>query len=242
MRDRRKRIMAKISILGLADTRAMVLCIARGFMIDGKTAIVTDDTSYKRLMARDYDYAGKEVFGRLEDIDIIVDVNLKDKVNGTSIDQYLNTTLSGMGETYKNIVFVSDEVFDRTNGFTVICKGNEDNFDAAIKKCKVVADAVKEEKEYQANKDKPDALKSNAIQVIEVEIKQATKSKEADSNNVIRLSGTDLQWILGVEETKKLDVISNQQLINKIDGLVGEGCGMGNGRLAQLIARSYIAD
>lgn len=237
-------VMAKISILGLADTRVLVLCIAKAFMIDGKTVIITDDTSYKRLMVRDYDYtADKDVtFGRLEDVDIVVDTRLKDKVNGRSIDSYAFSTTEGMGETYKNFIFVSDEVFDKTNGFTIICKSDERTFDSAMKSCKAVVEALEEKKLNREDEEKPDALKTGAIKVVEVDIKSQVKGKGVDNGNVIRLGGPHLAWVLEVEETKKLDGIKDTALINKIDEIVGEGCGMGNGRLAQFMSRSYMAE
>ena len=102
--------MALISIVGNVDKRIVAIPLARGLSIDGKTAIITDDSSYKRLYSEDTNV------GTIDGIDIVIDY----EINENSID-----VLKETHEAYKHYVFVSNSYINKNSDLTILCRGRD---------------------------------------------------------------------------------------------------------------------
>lgn len=102
--------MALISIVGNVDKRIIAIPLARGLSIDGKTAIITDDSSYKRLYIEDTNV------GTIDGIDIVIDY----EINENSID-----VLKETHEAYKHYVFVSNSYINKNSDLTILCRGRD---------------------------------------------------------------------------------------------------------------------
>jgi len=102
--------MAIISVVGNLDKRIIAIPLARGLMIDGKTAIITDDTSYKRL------YKGSGNLGNISGLDIVIDYDLNEK----SVEKLAETY-----ESYKHYVYVSDSFIHPESNVTILCRGKD---------------------------------------------------------------------------------------------------------------------
>ena len=104
--------MALISIVGNVDKRIIAIPLARGLSIDGKTAIITDDSSYKRLYSEDTNV------GTIDGVDIVIDY----EINENSID-----VLKETHETYKHYVFVSNSYINKNSDLTILCRKRQGN-------------------------------------------------------------------------------------------------------------------
>ena len=102
--------MAIISIVGNVDKRIIAIPLARGLSIDGKTAIITDDTSYKRL------YKDNRDIGSISGVDIVIDYD----INENSIEKLHETY-----EAYKHYVFVSNTFLHKESNATILCRGRD---------------------------------------------------------------------------------------------------------------------
>lgn len=106
--------MNKASIVGNIDKRIIALPLARALSIVGKTAIVTNETEYRRVSIECEDTLS------CGDIDIVITQDLEGFDIGTLEEQTSNS--------YMHIIYVSNSYIDKESKVVCLCREPERTF------------------------------------------------------------------------------------------------------------------
>jgi len=207
--------MSIISIIGNIDKRIVAIPLARGLSIDGKTAIITDDTSYRRL------YKNGENLGSIDGLNILIDYD----INENSIEK-----LSETYETHKHFVFVSDNFIHKESNVVILCKGRDRS---------LIADDVAQKVGQLYENEDASSIKCKEITIT---VGSVDKVDKKEANSTIQMTDKYYKYLGTLEETKTLDAPKDTVLAKKIARLVGNDAGVLADTLEKLINRKLVID
>lgn len=103
-----------VSVVGNVDKRIVALPLARALAIVGKTAVITNETEYRRLSVENKDII------KCGQIEIMITQELQEN----SIERIEKETF----ETYSNIVYISNTYIHPESKAICLCRGIEKSF------------------------------------------------------------------------------------------------------------------
>lgn len=200
-----------ISIVGKADTRAVAYPLIRAMSMLGKTAVITDDGAYSRLLE------GRAYAGECSGVTIAVTLPIK---------QNIEQLEEALGQKVDNLFYISGSYVDENSTGVIICKGIDRGFQA---------DEPWERKTVTEQSEVIRKLVQNGAQVKEITVAfDRTKNKGEEG---ILLKEGMLKYIYECEERQELIPLEDRIYADIIAGMAHGLVGMGKKELATLIAK-----
>ena len=185
-----------LSIIGNVDKRIIALPIARALQLLGKTAIVTDNTEFLRLIE-----SGSKI-GNCHGIII----SWKETLDGSEYDSFVEFSK----ERPKYVIYVSNTYIKEDADKIVVVHGDDKSF---------LGDALN----VKVNKLKaslPEDLKSKGVDIA----LPANTVKDKKDTKRIQIGANELLWLWKVEEYKEIIPFSSKSM-GYILGYIGSSFG-----------------
>lgn len=204
----------KVSIIGNIDKRVIAYPLMRALAINGKTAVFTDDGSFKRLYVND----GNS--GVIDNVEVYV----TPEVNIDS-DKGIDKT----SEEIMNELFVSDSFVYPDSDATIIVRG--------IDRSMSILRDVEEEEEEDIEFEDDDKLEEEKQTKFEVVVSTSNEHKIKG----VKVLGPDiLKYLWDTEEYKTLLKVKDKTLVKILEPIVSNLMGVSTGDVAKLLSRDMI--
>ena len=204
----------KVSIIGNIDKRVIAYPLMRALAINGKTAVFTDDGSFKRLYVND----GNS--GVIDNVEVYV----TPEVNIDS-DKDIDKT----SEEIMNELFVSDSFVYPDSDATIIVRG--------IDRSMSILRDVEEEEEEDIEFEDDDKLEEEKQTKFEVVVSTSNEHKIKG----VKVLGPDiLKYLWDTEEYKTLLKVKDKTLVKILEPIVSNLMGVSTGDVAKLLSRDMI--
>lgn len=204
----------KVSIIGNIDKRVIAYPLMRALAINGKTAVFTDDGSFKRLYVND----GNS--GVIDNVEVYV----TPEVNIDS-DKDIDKT----SEEIMNELFVSDSFVYPDSDATIIVRG--------IDRSMSILRDVEEEEEEDIEFEDDDKLEEEKQTKFEVVVSTSNEHKIKG----VKVLGPDiLKYLWDTEEYKTLLKVKDKTLVKILEPIVSNLMGVSTGDVAKLLSRDMV--
>lgn len=206
-----------ISIVGKVDTRVVVYPLLKALSLQGSTAVVTEDGSYRRL------YFGSEDNGTVSGVDIILT---------SKIEDYIEGVVRESGIKYDYVVTVSSTVIPSGANGVLVCKGIDKSINGQSGKEELT-------EENDTNEDNkiviPDGITNKSLYI-------SYESAPKDGIPSVKLKDGFIRYIYGCEETKELQPVEDKGYIKTLSVLLSDLLKIGEKELNILFSRKeYLA-
>lgn len=202
-----------ISIIGNIDKRAVAYPLMRALAIQGKTAVITDDSSFNRLYLEDSNK------GQISNVDILI-TNEINKDNDKELDN--------KSEEIVNKLFISKYFVHPNSDKTVIVRG--------VDRSMSVLKDIDEDDDIED--DENDTSIEDDVQKV-FEIIVSTEQPQDKIKGLQLLSGDDLKYLWDTEEHKELIKVS-KNLIKIVSPIVESMLGISKNEATKLINRDLV--
>lgn len=204
----------KVSIIGNIDKRVIAYPLMRALAINGKTAVFTDDGSFKRLYVND----GNS--GVIDNVEVYV----TPEVNIDS-DKDIDKT----SEEIMNELFVSDSFVYPDSDATILVRG--------IDRSMSILRDVEEEEEEDIEFEDDDKLEEEKQTKFEVVVSTSNEHKIKG----VKVLGPDiLKYLWDTEEYKTLLKVKDKTLVKILEPIVSNLMGVSTGDVAKLLSRDMV--
>lgn len=204
----------KVSIIGNIDKRVIAYPLMRALAINGKTAVFTDDGSFKRLYVND----GNS--GVIDNVEVYV----TPEVNIDS-DKDIDKT----SEEIMHELFVSDSFVYPDSDATIIVRG--------IDRSMSILRDVEEEEEEDIEFEDDDKLEEEKQTKFEVVVSTSNEHKIKG----VKVLGPDiLKYLWDTEEYKTLLKVKDKTLVKILEPIVSNLMGVSTGDVAKLLSRDMV--
>ena len=204
----------KVSIIGNIDKRVIAYPLMRALAINGKTAVFTDDGSFKRLYVND----GNS--GVIDNVEVYV----TPEVNIDS-DKDIDKT----SEEIMNELFVSDSFVYPDSDATIIVRG--------IDRSMSILRDVEEEEEEDIEFEDDDKLEEEKQTKFEVVVSTSNEHKIKG----VKVLGPDiLKYLWDTEEYKTLLKVKDKTLVKILEPIVSNLMGVSTDDVAKLLSRDMV--
>lgn len=212
--------MKSINFVGNIDKKILTLPLARGLSWMGETLIITDDTSYKRLL--------------LENENTVNGIKIicipEDQISIDYVEDYDD------GVEYSNVVFDTTKRIVEGNNRLIVCRGK--NRQLIPHEVSIVVDEVDIDGEYET---------ASVEVVITAEYKKQELKKlgtldrgeeSKDKAKLLELKPVHYKWLSLAQETKEIGVLKDSQTISFIAETVGECFGKSEKDMTDILSRA----
>lgn len=206
-----------ISIVGNVDKRVVAYPLMRALAVQGKTTVVTDDTSFKRLYLEDSNN------GVISNVNVII----VEKVTKESID-----LMSDNSEEVINKVFISNNYIYEGSDKTIILRG----IDRSMSILRDIDEDDLEDTEEIKNNEEEEIQKVFEIVVTTV----GEDKKKVDKKKVTLITGEDLKYLWDIEENKELLKVS-KNLVKIVEPIVMSIYQLDKLEAEKLINRDFVS-
>ena len=204
----------KVSIIGNIDKRVIAYPLMRALAINGKTAVFTDDGSFKRLYVND----GNS--GVIDNVEVYV----TPEVNIDS-DKDIDKT----SEEIMHELFVSDSFVYPDSDATIIVRG----IDRSMSILRDVEEEEEEDIEFEDD-DKLEEEKQTKFEVV------VSTSNEHKIKGVKALGPDILKYLWDTEEYKTLLKVKDKTLVKILEPIVSNLMGVSTDDVAKLLSRDMV--
>lgn len=203
-----------ISIIGNVDKRVVAYPLMRALAIQGRTAVITDDGSFKRLYLQDGNT------GKVSNIDIIIE----NELTKNSEDK-----LDKKSEHIENILFISNNFVHSKSDRTIIVRGRD-------KSMSVLKD---EDEEQEIDLDEDDST-DKVVQEDIQKVFEVIVSTEADKVKGLQvINAEDLKYLWDTEEHKEMIKVS-KNLVKIVSPIVSSILDISKSEATKLINRDFV--
>lgn len=203
-----------VSIIGNIDKRVIAYPLMRALAIQGKTAVITDDSSFNRLYLEDSNK------GQISNVDILI----KDSIKENSDNE-----LDEKSEEIVNKLFISKTFVHPKSDKTIIVRG--------VDRSMSVLRDIDEDDDIEDDEEEITKTEEEVQKVFEVIV--STEQPQEKVKNLQLLTGDDFKYIWDTEERKELVKVS-KNLVKIVSPIVESITGTSKNETMKLINRDLV--
>lgn len=220
------------SVVTDMEVRPIVLMMAKALAVEGKTLIITDDASYRRVGLKVNNF-----ISRLGFIDIAMDHRIYDSegnVRATSFEEVAAKVSEVTNESYKTCIVVNSDYFVEDAACKIYFKGKNSKLlnlyaESEIRRLQDIREAAEEAGE-KAELDESKGIK-------EIYVSGYVDKKGDKEKQVIVLTANALAYVFGVEEEKQMGDLKDKNFLSSLCSVMADKIGMDSSRMMGLVTR-----
>lgn len=219
-----------ISVVGVVETKYLVLMLSRGLSVENKVLIVTNDIAYKRIgIAVD----GDEYLRRIENVDILVDMLLEgsNSISDNDINEIASSVANRTFERYSAVIVSTSDTFIDGADCKVYCEGTDSK-----SRTSMVTNVINNYSKMVAEVDNESDIDVKE-KVIEIVISSKAGSVKDKTKGIMNIDANTVLQLMNIEEKHQIEIFKNKTIMSCICKHIAPVIGFKSSKMEKMIKR-----